>query len=206
MNTTLNVIDQTNILHIEGIFSNEECIEIAACILKYKTDSALTDNIVITNGVWSGHPHLHNGFPLPLQQLIIFKLKKGLTSYYNSMPVPDNLTTQKYKKVIDWDIMMWAGVSEPGAELREHVHTNSFISATVYFQSTNTGRIEFLPHNYMYRTQLPQWPYHGTVYYEPSDGDMLLFPSFLLHRVERNPANWQRVGISFNAIPLMEQE
>lgn len=205
MNTTLNVIDQTNILHIKSIFSEEECREIANAILRYKENPDPADTIVDLNGLWSGHPHLHNGFPLPLYQSILDKFKKGLYAYYESMPKPQNLITNKYKEITDWDIMMWAGVTEPGAEMREHVHTNSFISATVYFQVEDTGRIEFMPYNYVYRSQLPQWPYYGTAFYEPADGDMILFPSYLLHKVERNPAGWQRVGISFNAIPFMEQ-
>jgi len=205
MKQSLNIIDQTNILHLQEMFSIEECKEISSCILKYKEDPSLKDSITNINGVWSGHPHLYDGFALPLQQTILARLKKGLTAYYESMPPPANLKTQKYKGITDWDIMMWAGVTEPGCENREHVHTNSFISATVYFQAEETGCIEFMPYNYVYRTQLPQWPYHGTVSYAPADGDMLLFPSYLLHRVERNPASWQRVNISFNAIPFMEQ-
>ena len=58
-----------------------------------------------------------------------------------------------------------------------------------------------MPYNFTYKTTLPQWPYYGTSYYEPVDGDIILFPSFLLHKVERNLSNTQRINMSFNAFP-----
>ena len=115
------------------------------------------------------------------------------------------LYSPNYNKIgpDDWDIMFWAGVGEPGSENREHTHTNSFLSGTIYFQSEGTGKIEFMPYLYVYRTMLPQWPYYGSSFYDPLDGDILIFPSYLLHKVERNPSEFQRINISFNAIPMM---
>ena len=206
MKTELNVLDQTNILLVKGAFSEEECVEIADAILKYKDNPADKDTIAINNGLWSGHPHQHNGFALPLTQIIIAKLKDACSLYYDSMATPSNITrTREHKSISreEWDMMMWAGVTPPGSENREHTHTNSFISGTVYFQAEGTGTIEFMPYNYVYRTMLPQWPYYGSATYEPQDGDILLFPSYLLHKVERNTSEFERVNISFNVIPMI---
>jgi hypothetical protein len=203
--TELNVLDQTNILLVKNVFSETECKEITEAILKYKGTPSPKDNIVVNNGLWSGHPHIHDGFALPLTSIIIARLKDACTLYYNSLPKPLNIT--RLRKDIcmsreDWDMMLWAGVTPPGSENREHTHTKSFISGTVYFQSEGTGTIEFMPYNYVYRSMLPQWPYYGFATYEPKDGDILLFPSYLLHKVERNPSEFDRVNISFNAIPM----
>jgi hypothetical protein len=47
------------------------------------------------------------------------------------------------------------------------------------------------------------WPYTGVSYYYPEDGDIILFPSSLLHKIEKNPSNKQRVNMAFNAtIPV----
>jgi len=206
MKTELNVLDQTNILLIKNAFDEAECAEIANAILNYKENPAPTDQIAVNNGLWSGHPHLHNGFPLPLTQALMARLKDACTLYYDSMPKPTNIKRIREDRSIsrdEWDMMMWAGVTPPGSENREHVHTNSFISGTVYFQAEGTGSIEFMPYNYVYRSVLPQWPYYGSATYEPEDGDILLFPSYLLHKVERNTSEFERVNISFNVIPMM---
>ena len=206
MKTELNVLDQTNILLVKGAFDEAECAEIADAILKYRDNPAAADTIAVNKGLWSGHPHLHNGFPLPLTQVLMAKLKDACTLYYDSMPKPANITRTREDKSIsreEWDMMMWAGITPPGSENREHTHTNSFISGTVYFQAEGTGSIEFMPYNYVYRSMLPQWPYYGSATYEPEDGDILLFPSYLLHKVERNTSEFERVNISFNVIPMM---
>lgn len=206
MKTELNVLDQTNILLVKNAFTEDECREIANAILKYKDNPAPADSISVNNGLWSGHPHQHNGFALPLTQIIVAKLKDACSLYYDSMPRPANITRTREDKPItreEWDMMMWAGITPPGSENREHTHTNSFISGTAYFQSEGTGTIEFMPYNYVYRTMLPQWPYYGSATYEPEDGDILLFPSYLLHKVERNTSKFERVNISFNVIPMI---
>ena len=200
------MLDQTNILLVKSAFSEDECAEIADAILKYKDNPNPKDVIAINNGLWSGHPHQYDGFALPLTQIITAKLKDACSLYYDSMATPSNITrTREHKSISreEWDMMMWAGVTPPGSENREHTHTNSFISGTVYFQAEGTGTIEFMPYNYVYRTMLPQWPYYGSATYEPEDGDILLFPSYLLHKVERNTSEFERVNISFNVIPMM---
>jgi len=44
----------------------------------------------------------------------------------------------------------------------------------------------------------PAWPYHGMANYEPSDGDILIFPSYLLHKVHPNPNEKERINMAFN--------
>jgi ectoine hydroxylase-related dioxygenase (phytanoyl-CoA dioxygenase family) len=65
-------------------------------------------------------------------------------------------------------------------------------------QAKDTGVLEFVPHNYINKFTHPAWPYHGVSRYEPEDGDILIFPSYLLHRVERNTGNKQRITMAFD--------
>lgn len=201
----VNVLEQTNIVRVKNAFTKDQCDAISNAIIEYKLSPSPSDTVTDINGLWTGHPHLHSGIPKDLNDLITSRIQFACSSYFDTMPLPATFTRNEYRKIGpgNWDIMAWVGVGEPDSENREHTHTNSFISGTMYFQSEGTGRIEFMSQHYVYRTMLPQWPYHGSAYYEPEDGDMLLFPSYLLHKIERNPSQHQRINMSFNAIPLM---
>jgi ectoine hydroxylase-related dioxygenase (phytanoyl-CoA dioxygenase family) len=59
-----------------------------------------------------------------------------------------------------------------------------------------------VPQNYLHKLSNPAWPFHGTSVYEPYDGDILLFPSYLLHTIHRNDSNQQRINMAFDAIYL----
>ena len=44
----------------------------------------------------------------------------------------------------------------------------------------------------------PHMPFSETISHKPEDGDLLLFPSYLLHEVEPNKGISPRVTIGFN--------
>jgi hypothetical protein len=203
MKTELNVLEQTNILQVRGAFTKEECIQISNEILAYKELKNPNDadiNHHANLGCWMGQPHFHGGFSPKIENLLITTIKKACGEYYRSCSMPLNISRDSYDIQDDqWEIWAWANVNEPGSENREHVHTGNVISAVVYFQAEGTGRLEFMPYNYTYKMTLPQWPYHGVSYYEPNDGDIILFPSFLLHRTEKNTSNKQRINMAFDA-------
>jgi hypothetical protein len=101
----------------------------------------------------------------------------------------------------DWDIWPWFNVNDIGSENREHTHLGDrpYMCGVVYLQSQGTGKIEFMPYNYTYKQVHEEWPYNGVAYYEPEDGDVLMFPPYLMHRVERNTGSQQRITLAFNA-------
>lgn len=201
----LNVLEQTNILHLRGVFSSEECKSVSEQILQYKNAGKNNpDHVMLHNankGCWMGQPHFYNGFDKITENLLIEKFKFACNEYMMSMPRPYNITQGLNSGVNNraWEVWAWANVNDPGSENREHVHTGYFMSGVAYFQAEQTGRIEFMPYNYTYKITHPNWPYYGTAYYEPQDGDILMFPCYLLHRVERNESNRQRISMAFNA-------
>jgi uncharacterized protein (TIGR02466 family) len=105
---------------------------------------------------------------------------------------------------------MWLNVLQPGGSQFMHTHANSFISGVVYLTrphpSTNTvftksmGGTEFLfkhdtPDSELNPSNSDKW-----ICPEINAGDLVMFPSYLLHGVPPNEGE-QRITIAFNAVP-----
>jgi hypothetical protein len=205
-NTELNVLEQTNILKIKSMLTKDQCIEISKQIVDYKNTnnpSEIKGNKNANAGCWMGKPQFNNGFSKDIELLLVDTVKTACQMYHECQPAPLNISRNKYKPLTkkDWEIWAWCNVNDIGSENREHTHLGDrpYMCGVIYFQAEGTGRIEFMPYNYTYKQVHAEWPYNGGAYYEPADGDVLMFPPYLLHRVERNNGNQQRINMSFNA-------
>ncbi len=110
-----------------------------------------------------------------------------------------------------WSVKeMWTNVLEPGGSQSLHAHANSFVSGIIYLTPShpsshtvfvrNPGGTEF---TFRHNTRTAQiGPFNAGKYVTPEiePGDMVLFPSYLLHEVPRNQGA-QRITMAFNAIP-----
>jgi len=110
-----------------------------------------------------------------------------------------------------WTIKeMWTNVLEAGGSQSMHSHANSFVSGIVYLSPShrsahtvfvrNPGASEF---TFRHNTSTAQMgPFNAGKWVTPDiePGDMVLFPSYLLHEVPRNQGG-QRITMAFNAIP-----
>jgi uncharacterized protein (TIGR02466 family) len=106
---------------------------------------------------------------------------------------------------------MWVNVLDTGGHQAMHNHANSFISGVVYLTPTHPGSqtvfmrspggVDFLFRND--HAGITPTPYSADKWVSPapSPGDMVLFPSYLMHAVPPNPGE-RRISLSFNAIPL----
>ena len=105
---------------------------------------------------------------------------------------------------------MWTNVLETGGSQSMHAHANSFVSGIVYLSGShpsantvflrNPGSGEF---TFRHDTRTSEvGPFNAGKWVTPGieAGDMLLFPSYLLHEVPRNQGG-QRITLAFNAIP-----
>lgn len=104
----------------------------------------------------------------------------------------------------------WLNVLEPGGQQSLHNHANSIVSGVVYLSashpSANTvfvkapGGQQFVLDNMNDRAQIG--PYNSDRWISPDAavGDMLLFPSYLLHEVPVNRGA-ERSTLAFNAVP-----
>ena len=110
-----------------------------------------------------------------------------------------------------WSIKeMWVNVLDPGGRQAMHNHANSFISGVVYLTPTHPdsqtvfmkspGGSDFAFRNDHAGTSPGPYSADKWVSPAPRPGDMVLFPSYLMHAVPPNPGE-RRISLSFNAIP-----
>ena len=112
----------------------------------------------------------------------------------------------------DWPLIvesMWANVSPKHAYNTFHTHPNALWSGVYYVQCPeNCGRIKFhnMPdqhHKPIYDDNELQHPHQwSSVFYEPIEGRLILFPSNRGHEVEQNLSDTDRISISFNSIQM----
>lgn len=112
---------------------------------------------------------------------------------------------------LEWSIKeMWVNVLDTGGLQAPHTHANSFISGVVYLTPTHAGSqtvfmkasggTEFLfKHEHAGITPTP-FSAERWVSPAPTPGDLILFPSYLMHGVPANEGA-RRITLSFNAIP-----
>ena len=105
---------------------------------------------------------------------------------------------------------MWVNVLDKGGYQAMHNHANSFISAVLYLTPTHaSSRTVFMKSpggtDYSFKNDHPDMvtgPFNAEKWIspEPKPGDLVLFPSYLMHAVPPN-AGEQRITLALNAIP-----
>jgi uncharacterized protein (TIGR02466 family) len=112
---------------------------------------------------------------------------------------------------LDWSIKeMWVNVLETGGQQALHNHANCFISGVLYLTdcdasantvfSKGTGGRDFVFRNAHAGTASGPFSADRWVAPDPAPGDLLLFPSYLLHEVPVN-CGQRRISLAFNVIP-----
>lgn len=112
---------------------------------------------------------------------------------------------------LGWSIKeMWVNVLDRGGRQAMHNHANSFISGVVYLTETHPesrtvfmkspGGVEFSFKND--HAGVATGPYNADKWISPppQPGDLVLFPSYLMHAVPLNPGE-RRITLALNAIP-----
>jgi uncharacterized protein (TIGR02466 family) len=105
---------------------------------------------------------------------------------------------------------MWVNIMDKGGRQAMHNHANSFASGVVYLTPCHPGSqtvfmkspggTDFLFKNDNPRTKTTEFSADKWVSPAPAPGDLVLFPSYLMHAVPPNQGD-RRVTLSFNAIP-----
>jgi hypothetical protein len=105
---------------------------------------------------------------------------------------------------------MWVNVLDTGGRQAMHNHANSFISGVVYLTPTHPGSTtvfmkspggtEFMFKNDHQGMTPGEFNADKWVSPTPEPGDMVLFPSYLMHAVPPNQGD-RRITLAFNAIP-----
>ena len=103
-------------------------------------------------------------------------------------------------------IFAWMNANPPGGFNAPHTHPGAHWSGVYYVsqpevETGNSGMIEFLDP----RTDLPNWRLLSANAFRlkkklrPGAGEMILFPSYLVHWVYPNESDEERVTVAFNA-------
>jgi len=105
---------------------------------------------------------------------------------------------------------MWVNVMDTGGRQAMHNHANSFVSGVVYLTKTHpVSQTVFMKspggHDFMFKNDHPgttpgEFSADKWVSPAPEPGDMVLFPSYVMHAVPPNQGE-RRITLSFNAIP-----
>jgi uncharacterized protein (TIGR02466 family) len=105
---------------------------------------------------------------------------------------------------------MWVNIMDRGGRQAMHNHANSFVSGVVYLTPTHPGsQTVFMKspggHDFMFKndhpqTQPTQFSADKWISPAPQPGDLVLFPSYLMHAVPPNQGD-RRITLSFNSIP-----
>ncbi len=116
-----------------------------------------------------------------------------------------------FGEALNWSIKeIWTNLMEPGGYQAIHNHSNSFISGIIYLTESHPssrtvfhrsiGGREFIFSNDNPNAEMGAFNGNKWVAPEMKPGDMVLFPSYLLHEVPQNQGQ-RRITIAFNAIP-----
>lgn len=112
---------------------------------------------------------------------------------------------------LGWSIKeMWVNLLDTDGRQAMHNHANSFISGVIYLTPTHPdartvfmkspGGVEFSFKNDHAGVETGPYNADKWVSPQPDPGDMVLFPSYLMHAVPPNLGS-RRITMAFNAIP-----
>lgn len=112
---------------------------------------------------------------------------------------------------LGWSLKeMWVNVLDTGGRQAMHNHANSFISGVVYLTPTHPdARTVFMKSpggtDFAFKNDhagIASGLYNADKWISPlpKPGDLVLFPSYLMHAVPPNPGE-RRITMAFNAIP-----
>ena len=101
---------------------------------------------------------------------------------------------------------LWFNISVRGYSHKAHVHPNNYLSGVYYAKAhDDCGRIVFDDPRPQVKVLIPdikaptEFNTHSFEI-QPRVGDMVLFPSWLTHRVQANASDHERMSVSFNVM------
>jgi hypothetical protein len=126
-------------------------------------------------------------------------------------PLLGDFGTLMFGERLGWSVKeMWVNVLYTGGRQAMHNHANSFISGVVYLTKTHPdARTVFMRPmggtDFSFKNDhagVVTGPYNADKWIspQPEPGDVVLFPSYMLHAVPTNPGE-RRITMAFNAIP-----
>ena len=111
-------------------------------------------------------------------------------------------------KSYDFNMDAWVNINNKGHFNMPHLHPMSNLSGVVWLKCPqNCGNIVFMsPYEFMGHQEIElysdgfkeQYNQYTSYYFTPTEGCIVLFPSYLMHEVRPNKSNEDRISIAFN--------
>lgn len=130
------------------------------------------------------------------------EIEQHVQAFLNSFRLQDRQKKDRFR------LKGWINVNRAGDHNLLHCHPGCFLSATYYVKvpaAMTGGEIVFRdprgPAVAMYETPEIDLPWVGSgwgIPFAPATGQLLLFPSWLEHRVEPFTGSGERISIAFN--------
>jgi uncharacterized protein (TIGR02466 family) len=115
---------------------------------------------------------------------------------YITNVVPDYVTNRNYKFKVDssWLTMNWKNHYS-----HAHHHGDADISGVYYVKTNgNDGDLVLENPNRLLSTSYLLNTWQEAMHYKPEVGKLILFPGWMVHKVEKNSTDNERVSFSFN--------
>ena len=111
-------------------------------------------------------------------------------------------------KSVNIKIDAWININKPGAYNVKHDHPGSDLAGVLWIKCPkNSGNILFdNPTAFQSNREIDSYTaefreklnFYQAYFFPPTEGRILIFPSHLLHKVEENNSNEDRISVSFN--------
>jgi hypothetical protein len=174
-------------------------------------EAPLVDGLVTH---FSAHAHTLNNSSANLSHTTMLKPSDSsllVTAATVITPLLSEFGALMFGERLPWALKeMWVNLLDTGGRQAMHNHANSFISGVAYLTPTHPdsrtvfmkapGGTEFSFKND--HAGVVTGPYNAEKWVspQPEPGDIVLFPSYLMHAVPPNPGE-RRITLAFNAIP-----
>tara|TARA_Y100001937_G_scaffold97914_1_gene133440 strand:- start:225 stop:824 length:600 start_codon:yes stop_codon:yes gene_type:complete len=163
-------------------------------IIEFKKEDQIGVKGRSTNGGWHSKDNLHNhpNFSNLRSEIFNFADEAFMHLGVQKMYMPEMTG-------------MWGIINPPGSSNKLHNHPYNFLSGVFYLQvPENSGQIIF--HDPKPQAEVlspPKVENHSIhvahrVNFQPKNGTLLFFPSYLNHEVEENNSQDDRIIVSFN--------
>jgi uncharacterized protein (TIGR02466 family) len=125
-------------------------------------------------------------------------LESSLNDYFQTIYQPTNQSSLRITQ-------SWCNYSNRGESHHAHRHSNSFLSGVFYLQCNEKDSITFhkQQNNYLAIDAKQFNEYNCKTWWIPvKKGTLLLFPSELVHSVNKVNENDTRISLAFNSFPF----
>ena len=108
---------------------------------------------------------------------------------------------------VDMDFFItqsWINVTKAGESHQRHCHQNSIISGVYYHNTIEDDSIAFIDPNNAVKDRIQVLPLENNIFNSNErilpvkDGDLVLFPSYMEHHVDKNETETERISLAFN--------